>query len=169
MAMEKQKPRLKSDFELLREHHRLIHEAPSEGEPVTWEEKLARDYDAKLSKEFAICDLSQSNRGKLGLRWRTEREVVIGKGETSCAERKCSSRLGIAPYEVLFDYKEQGEHKQILVKVVLCTSCAEKLAHYYAIRRALKTERTISRPAKQGQQHASPSSRRHGGRSRSRS
>ncbi|CAL5340556.1 unnamed protein product [Camellia sinensis] len=49
---------------------------------------------------------------KIGLRWRTEKEVVSGKGQF-----------------VNFSYFEAGENKQALVKLVTCERCAEKLLY----------------------------------------
>ena len=39
---------------------------------------------SKLFKEYAIADLSRHKEGKVGLRWRTQKEVVAGRGQFSC-------------------------------------------------------------------------------------
>jgi Folate-sensitive fragile site protein Fra10Ac1 len=38
--------------------------------------------------------------GKVGLRWRTEKEVVAGKGQFVCGARGCDVRQGLASFEV---------------------------------------------------------------------
>ena len=57
---------------------------------------------------------------KLGLRWRTEAEVVSGKGQFSCGARGCSEARGLATFEVPFGYTEAGQRKEALVKVLPC-------------------------------------------------
>ena len=37
---------------------------------------------------------------KVGLRWRTEQEVVIGKGQFACGAKGCDERRALASYEV---------------------------------------------------------------------
>lgn len=39
---------------------------------------------SKLFKEYAIADLTRYKEGRVGLRWRTQREVVSGRGQFSC-------------------------------------------------------------------------------------
>ncbi|KAH9710176.1 Folate-sensitive fragile site protein [Citrus sinensis] len=62
---------------------------------------------------YCIADMLHYKSGKIGLRWRTEKEVIAGKGHQV----------------VNFTYVEAGENKQALVKLVTCERCAEKL-HY---------------------------------------
>ena len=64
---------------------------------------------------------------KVGLRWRTQAEVVSGKGQFSCGAKGCDSSSGLAAYEVNFAYQEAGQAKQALVKLCLCEDCAVKL------------------------------------------
>ena len=45
----------------------------------------------------AHCMLQES---KVGLRWRTEQEVVIGKGQFACGAKGCDERRALASYEV---------------------------------------------------------------------
>ena len=54
---------------------------------------------------------------KLGLRWRTEAEVLGGKGQFSCGARGCAETRGLATFEVPFGYAEAGQRKEALVKV----------------------------------------------------
>ena len=53
----------------------------------------------------------------MGMRWRSEKEVISGKGQFSCATRGCNESRGLATYEVPFGYEEAGQKKQALVKV----------------------------------------------------
>jgi protein FRA10AC1 len=87
--------------------------------------RLAQAYDAKLHKEFALVDLSRAP-AQLGLRWRTEAEVLRGKGESYCASLGCSSVEGLRAFEVPFQYQEAGQGKVALVKLLCCGACAAK-------------------------------------------
>ncbi|RZS05410.1 hypothetical protein BHM03_00035923, partial [Ensete ventricosum] len=95
---------------------------------------------------YCIADMSRYKQGKIGLRWRTEKEVVSGKGQFICGNKKCNEKDGLGSYEVRilfvnFSYLEAGENKQALVKLVACKGllklvdgfhferCAEKLAY----------------------------------------
>ncbi|XP_027192881.1 uncharacterized protein [Cicer arietinum] len=62
-----------------------------------------------------------------GYRWRTEKEVMSGKGQFICGNKHCNEKDGLASYEVNFCYFEAGENKQALVKLVACERCAGKL------------------------------------------
>ncbi len=53
----------------------------------------------------------------MGMRWRTEKEVVAGKGQFSCGARGCGESRGLATFEVPFGYEETGQKKRALVKV----------------------------------------------------
>jgi len=60
------------------------------------------------------------------MRWRSEKEVIAGKGQFSCGARSCSETRGLATFEVPFGYQEAGEKKQALVKVRMkfCFFCS---------------------------------------------
>lgn len=45
------------------------------------------------------------------MRWRTETEVLSGKGETICANKICNKDRELATWEVNFKYKEKSELK----------------------------------------------------------
>ncbi|BAT14995.1 Os11g0639000 [Oryza sativa Japonica Group] len=110
---------IKTDKDTLREGYRFI---LSEEDDVdsTWEKRLVKRYYDKLFKEYCIADMSQYKRGKIGLRWRTEKEVISGKGQFLCGNRICDEKNGLGSYEVNFSYIEAGEQKQALVKLVAC-------------------------------------------------
>jgi len=114
-----------SDLDALRTHHRFLRDLDEA--PLSWGERLAARYYARLFREFAIADLSRFREQRLGLRWRTEAEVRSGKGQFSCGARRCDSQDELATFEVPFAYEEAGEEKQALVKLRLCCACAEKL------------------------------------------
>lgn len=119
---------IRTDEDLLREHHEFVREDGGQAPPrASWEVRLACKYYQKLVKEFAICDLSKYKESKVGLRWRTEQEVVTGKGQFECGNRACHERAGLASFEVPFAYREKGLSKEALVKVRVCPSCAIKL------------------------------------------
>ncbi|CAN6453644.1 unnamed protein product [Victoria cruziana] len=119
---------LKTDLETLREGYRFIRNEEDDENP-SWEHKLVKRYHDKLFKEFCIADMSEYRSGKIGLRWRTKNEVISGKGQFICGNKKCNERDGLASYEVNFSYVEAGENKQALVKLVTCVRCAGKLMY----------------------------------------
>ncbi|XP_058073656.1 uncharacterized protein LOC131222552 [Magnolia sinica] len=119
---------VKTDQDTLREGYRFIRSEEDDMNP-SWEQRLVKRYYDKLFKEYCIADMSQYKSGKIGLRWRTEKEVISGKGQFICGNKQCSEQDGLASYEVNFSYFEAGENKQALVKLVACKRCAEKLMY----------------------------------------
>lgn len=119
---------IKTDQDTLREAYRFI---PSEEDDMdsSWEKRLVKRYYDKLFKEYCIADMSRYKKGKIGLRWRTEKEVMSGKGHFTCGNRECNEKDGLGSYEVNFSYVEADESKQALVKLVACNICAEKLVY----------------------------------------
>ncbi|WVO13065.1 hypothetical protein L204_100675 [Cryptococcus depauperatus] len=86
----------RSDWDVVRENHRFIRE-DEEPETVSWEERLARAYESKLFKEFALIDLKHYKSKKLALRWRTAPEVVNGLGEDTCGSLRCRYHQPVVP------------------------------------------------------------------------
>ena len=130
---------IKTDEDVLRERHRFLRTAEDDAE-ASWEVRLARRYYDRLFKEFAIVDLSHYKQQQLGLRWRTQAEVVSGKGQLICATKGCNEQRGLCSYEVNFVYREAGQTKQALVKLRVCPDCAYKLnygrkKHYKKVER----------------------------------
>lgn len=78
--------------------------------------------------------MSRYKESKLGLRWRTQKEVISGKGQFICGAKGCEATVGLCSYEVNFNYVEAGEHKQALIKLRVCPSCAFKLNYRWGIR-----------------------------------
>ena len=102
----------------------------------------------RLFKEYAIADLSRYKEGAVGLRWRTEAEVVSGKGQFSCGAKRCANHNDLESYEVDFKYREAGEKKQALVKLRVCPDCAGRLNHRHARRKAKRQAKEEKREAK---------------------
>ncbi|CAH1389542.1 unnamed protein product [Nezara viridula] len=127
----------KRDIDIIRENHKFVWE--DDDIPSTWEERLAKKYYDKLFKEFCITDMSKYKENKFAMRWQTEQELVTGKGQFVCANKACSENESLRTWEVNFAYKEDGERKNALVKLRLCSSCSKKLNYAHK-----KTE--IKRP-----------------------
>ena len=53
--------------------------------------RLANRYFSKLFREYCIADMAMFKERKIGLRWRSETEVLTGKGQFCCANRYCNS------------------------------------------------------------------------------
>ena len=115
----------RNDFDVLRSQHQFLWGVSDQVD--SWEKRLAKAYYDKLFKEYAIADLSRYRERKVALRWRTEKEVVVGKGQFVCGSRLCSAREGLVSWEVNFAYVEGGVRKNALVKVRLCSGCSKKL------------------------------------------
>ena len=103
---------------------------------------------SRLFKEYAIADLSRYKEGAVGLRWRTEAEVVSGKGQFSCGAKRCANHNDLESYEVDFKYREAGEKKQALVKLRVCPDCAGRLNYRHARRKAKRQAKEEKREAK---------------------
>ncbi|KNA04341.1 hypothetical protein SOVF_200540 [Spinacia oleracea] len=134
-----QKLPIRTDQDALREGYRFIRTEEDDMD-TSWEQRLVKRYYNKLFKEYCIADMSKYKSGKIGLRWRTEKEVVSGKGQFICGNKHCDERNGLASFEVNFSYVEAEENKQALVKLVTCERCAEKL-HYKRNREREQLER----------------------------
>lgn len=100
-------------------------------EADTWEKRLAKRYYDKLFKEYCICDLTFFKQNKIAMRWRVEKEVIEGKGQFICGDKRCSERDGLKSWEVNFGYVEHGEKKNALVKLRLCPDCSYKLNYHH--------------------------------------
>ena len=114
-----------TELEALSNKHRFLRDDAHDNKHAhDWQVRTARRYYDKLYKEFAIVDLSQSVMGRVGMRWRTEMEVVAGKGDSKCAEKRCNEHTHLHSLEAPFSYQEEGINKVELVKVRLCDKCA---------------------------------------------
>ncbi|KAI1886872.1 hypothetical protein AGOR_G00200260 [Albula goreensis] len=129
----------KTDLDVVRENHRFLWRDEDE-EDMTWEKELAKKYYDKLFKEYCIADLSRYKENKFGFRWRVENEVVSGKGQFSCGNKRCEKQEGLKSWEVNFAYVEQGEKRNALVKLRLCPECSYKL-NYHHKRKEVKSKK----------------------------
>ncbi|XP_029652194.1 protein FRA10AC1 homolog isoform X2 [Octopus sinensis] len=143
----------KTDLDIIREHHRFLwsDDDDSDGDDLdvddgdsSWEKRLAKRYYDKLYKEYCITDLSRYKENKVALRWRMEKEVISGKGQFVCGEKKCPEKEGLRSWEVNFGYVEHGEKKNALVKVRLCPDCSYKL-NYRHQRKEIKANKKKDR------------------------
>ena len=66
---------------------------------MTWEQKLAKSYFDKLSKTYCLADLSKYKTNQIALRWRTQGEVMSGKGHLVCGNLSCSSKVELVANE----------------------------------------------------------------------
>ena len=115
---------LKEKFSFLESSKESVNAAESK------EDKFLQEYNNKLYREFCICDLSLYKKGKIGLRWCFESDVLKGKGYTICGNISCERTKHLKPFEVNMKYKEHNETKNALVKVYLCRHCGKKLKKY---------------------------------------
>ena len=91
------------DMDVLRRTFRFVRDDEDDARHAhEWERRMAVRYYAKLFREYAICDLRYFRDGRVGLRWRTEQEVVMGRGQFSCGAKGCAEREGLHSYEVNF-------------------------------------------------------------------
>ncbi|XP_031630818.1 protein FRA10AC1 homolog [Contarinia nasturtii] len=124
----------KTDLDVIRENHQFLW---NDNDVDSWEKQLAKKYYDKLFKEYCIADLSRYKENKIALRWRIEREVIAGKGQFSCGNKKCEERSALRSWEVNFAYVEHGDKKNALIKLRLCPDCSEKL-NYHSKKREVK-------------------------------
>eukprot|EP00698_Gefionella_okellyi_P002267 TRINITY_DN12076_c0_g1_i1.p1 TRINITY_DN12076_c0_g1~~TRINITY_DN12076_c0_g1_i1.p1 ORF type:complete len:298 (-),score=55.91 TRINITY_DN12076_c0_g1_i1:99-992(-) len=133
----------RTDYDVLRDSFRFVRDE-SDNDASTWEKRLAKSYYDKLFKEYCLADMTRYKHGQMGLRWRTEKEVVVGKGQFICGNKDCSETQGLQSFEVNFAYKEAGERKNALVKLRVCPMCAFRL-HYKKVK---KWEKSVSKAKK---------------------
>ncbi|XP_076856817.1 protein FRA10AC1 isoform X2 [Brachyhypopomus gauderio] len=129
----------RTDLDVVRANHRFLWRDEDEDD-MTWEKELAKKYYDKLFKEYCIADLSRYKENKFGFRWRIENEVISGKGQFLCGNKRCERQEGLKSWEVNFAYVEHGVKKNALVKLRLCPECSFKL-NYHHKRKEVKTKK----------------------------
>lgn len=82
--------------------------------------------------------MSKYKEGKIGMRWRTEKEVIKGKGQFICGNLNCDETAELKSYEVNFGYIEHGVKQNALVKIRVCPECVYKL--FYKKMKAVEHE-----------------------------
>lgn len=141
----------RTDFDVIRENHQFLwDDEDDDAEPPTWEKQLAKRYYDKLFKEYCICDLTYYQANKIAMRWRTEQEVIAGKGQFSCGDRHCKEASGLRTWEVNFAYFENNEKKNALVKLRLCKECSFKLNYRFQRKELTKNVTTKRLSSKHG-------------------
>ena len=91
-----------SDWDELRRHYQFVlptdddysndNITNNDTQTKTWQQRMVKNYHEHLYKEYVLADLSRVlDIGKIGLRWRTEKEVADGKGFRSCGNLICKS------------------------------------------------------------------------------
>ena len=68
--------------------------------------EVALAYYRKLHKEFALIDLSRYKTGQIGLMWRTDAQLISGKGQFICGALDCSQEDDLVTLELDFKYQE---------------------------------------------------------------
>eukprot|EP00126_Sphaerothecum_destruens_P011240 Sdes_comp20882_c0_seq1m17890 len=123
-----------TDLDAIRSEHKFIWRPEDVAE--SWSQQLSKKYYDKLYKEYCICDLSKVGKrdsclektplkkARIGLRWRTQKEVVQGKGQFICGHKTCSRQEGLSSWEVNFRYRENETVENALVKIRLCAECS---------------------------------------------
>ncbi|RVE52396.1 hypothetical protein evm_003034 [Chilo suppressalis] len=125
----------RTDLDVIRENHKFLWE---EDDVVdSWEKQLAKKYYDKLFKEYCICDLTRYKENKVALRWRIEKEVVLGKGQFQCGNKHCNCDNELKSWEVNFAYLEDNQKRNALIKLRLCPECSDKL-NYRSKKREVK-------------------------------
>eukprot|EP01029_Cantina_marsupialis_P029018 TRINITY_DN778398_c0_g1_i1.p1 TRINITY_DN778398_c0_g1~~TRINITY_DN778398_c0_g1_i1.p1 ORF type:complete len:271 (-),score=76.13 TRINITY_DN778398_c0_g1_i1:576-1388(-) len=120
-------PEGKSYAEIIHERNQFIRPVGEKEEVLDYDDLVAKRFHDKLFKTFALADLSLFKKGKIGLRWRSQKEVEESKGTKICGAIGCGNVEGLKDYELLFNYVEHGENKSTMVKVRVCPFCAPKL------------------------------------------
>ncbi|KAI8876052.1 hypothetical protein K501DRAFT_327226 [Backusella circina FSU 941] len=136
----------KTEKDIIRENHKFIR-SNTDDTNSSWEQRVAKKYYDTLFKEYAICELKYYKEGKIALRWRTEKEVVAGKGQFMCGSTRCDASADLKSWEVNFGYVEDGEKKNELVKVRLCVACSDRL-NYKTQRRQAKSKDKMKKAKK---------------------
>ncbi|XP_076241647.1 protein FRA10AC1 homolog [Calliopsis andreniformis] len=143
VSLKRDTSRDKTDYDVIKENHRFLWDQDNDV-PDTWGARLAKKYYDKLFKEYCIADLTYYKQNKVALRWRTEKEVVVGKGQFECGNKKCVEKEGLKSWEVNFGYIEHGEKKNALVKLRLCPECSIKL-NYRSQKREARKRKALKR------------------------
>lgn len=89
------------------------------------------------------------------MRWRIIDEVKAGKGERICANVSCARDEGLEGMEVAFGYTEEGKHKNVLIKCVLCEKCRRKMRKAHDDDKSRKRSRSHPHGQRNSEEHRS--------------
>ncbi|EUD66596.1 hypothetical protein C922_02917 [Plasmodium inui San Antonio 1] len=128
--MESDQGKYLDDYDVLKKKYQFVHDAASENN------SLLQKYYNSICNKYVVCYLSEYRDKKIGLRWRTEDEIVSGKGHMICSANDCDN-TDLKTYEFLFRYDEGGIQKETKVKLRACMECAYKI-NYGEIKKYLK-------------------------------
>nr|XP_012141388.1 PREDICTED: protein FRA10AC1 isoform X3 [Megachile rotundata] len=117
-SLKRDTSRDKTDYDVIRENHKFLWDQDND-EPDTWGAKLAK-------------------------KWRTEKEVIVGKGQFECGNKKCNEKEELKSWEVNFGYIEHDQKKNALVKLRLCPKCSIKL-NYRSQKHEAKRHKALKR------------------------
>jgi len=74
-----------------------------------------------------------------------------GKGQFICGNKRCNSEENLKSFEVNFAYVENGEKRNILVKLRVCPDCAYKL-NYKKLKEEKKLRKLEEKRAKRNRE-----------------
>ena len=92
------------------------------------------------------------------MRWRVEKEVVTGKGQFVCANKKCEERKKLRTWEVNFGYVEGGKKKNALIKCRLCFECSYKLNYHHKKKEVTRKKKKEKKKKHKKRRHRDSSS-----------
>lgn len=132
-----------SDYDELRKAYRFVPEPPSHN-GSGWQQRMARNYEAHLYREFVLADLTRYQTGQIGLRWRTKDEVCSGKGFDTCGNKHCPS----------YRSPDGSSSRDIEAarRASLSRPSEESVRRYYLDIQERK-EKAVDRPSKESSKH----------------
>ena len=135
---------LQRNFQFIRDEYDDVETLEEGTNKEKYEAEISLAYYQKLHKEYALANLTRFETGEIGLMWRTDQQVISGKGQFVCGNVDCDAMEGLKEFEMEFGYKENEQQKLELVKISLCPVCAYKL-NYKRIQDKEKQERKRKR------------------------
>ena len=102
--------------------------------------------------------INRYKENQFGMRWRVEAEVVTGKGQFVCANKRCTGVKKLRTWEVNFGYVEQNIKKNALIKCRLCHDCSYKLNYHHKKKELTKKKKKSKKKKKRSKRSRSDSS-----------
>jgi len=116
-----------SDWEQLRAHFQFVLPTDDNNDDTNnnhkygsnWQERMVQNYHAHLYKEYVLADLSRVlNIGKIGLRWRTEKEVADGRGFRCCGNLMCNKGSSSSNNTATASNKDNAQDREAYASAV---------------------------------------------------